>query len=455
MNEIVYLEDICKIQGRVGWKGYTVEDLTDKGPWVIGANDITNYHQLDLSKAKHITREKFEESPEIKIEINDILIVKVGNTIGKVAIIKDDIGEACINPNTVLLKKCKIDPYYLYLVLISPYGQSFLKNNSSASAQPALNQTTLKKMQIYLPSSDEQKRVGNLVRFVNNKIELNHKINAELEAMAKTLYDYWFVQFDFPMTKEQADEIGKPAAAGKPYKSSGGKMVYNKELKREIPEGWEVYNLDEFGSFKNGINYDPSDPGNTNAQIINVRDISSSSIFISTNELEEIQLKEKEVKKYLVSENSIIIARSGIPGATRLINDYKENTIFCGFIICLNVEDINLKNILFFYLKLIERAMTNQSAGTIMKNVSQGTLKEIKIALPKDFKNNIINKLMLFINPIFQKISLVNKENQQLTELRDWLLPMLMNGQVTLRQAQGKPEKLDMAAEPNSKYKSS
>ena len=96
--------------------------------------------------------------------------------------------------------------------------------------------------------------------------------------------------------------------------------------------------------------------------------------------------------------------------------------------------------------------MTNQSAGTIMKNVSQGTLKEIKIALPKDFKNNIINKFNAFINPIFQKISLVNKENQQLTELRDWLLPMLMNGQVTLRQAQGKPDNLDMAAEPKGEY---
>ncbi|MBK7407301.1 MAG: restriction endonuclease subunit S [Saprospirales bacterium] len=78
----------------------------------------------------------------------------------------------------------------------------------------------------------------------------------------------------------------------------------------------------------------------------------------------------------------MIIARSGIPGATRLIADYKENTIYCGFIICFSVSKIDLKNILFYQLKNVEKAMSNQSGGTIMKNVNQGTLRDIKLALP-------------------------------------------------------------------------
>ena len=101
----------------------------------------------------------------------------------------------------------------------------------------------LRNIHLTLPKLPTQKSIAKVLSDLDAKIELNNRINRELEAMAKTLYDYWFVQFDFPMTKEQAEGIGKPAAAGKPYKSSGGKMVYNSELKREIPEGWEVKTL--------------------------------------------------------------------------------------------------------------------------------------------------------------------------------------------------------------------
>lgn len=240
MSKMVKLSELVKVAGRIGWKGYTVEDLREEGPWVIGANDITSDHRLDLSRAKHISREKYEESPEIMIELNDILIVKVGSTIGKIAIVNKDIGEACINPNSVILKNCKINPSYLYYYLISPSGQAFLKNNSSASAQAALNQTTLKEMFINVVDENTENNIATLLNILSNKIELNNRINAELEAMAKTLYDYWFVQFDFP------DKNGKP------YKSSSGKMVWNAELKREIPEGWAVGELSDIANITMG-----------------------------------------------------------------------------------------------------------------------------------------------------------------------------------------------------------
>src|SRR5690606_16172260 len=164
-------------------------------------------------------------------------------------------------------------------------------------------------------------------------------------------------------------------------KSSGGKMVFNAELKREVPEGWGVKELGKYGDFKNGINYDPNEKGDTWARIINVRNISSSSVFIANNDLDLIELKGKDIKKYLTRDSSILIARSGIPGATRMIADYVENTIYCGFIICFDVHDINHKILLFHHLKNIEKAMSNKSAGTILKNVSQGTLKALKFPI--------------------------------------------------------------------------
>lgn len=410
-----FLEDIAIISGRVGWKGYTVDDLRDFGPWVIGANDITSNHKLTFENAKHISREKYEESPEIFIEKNDILVVKVGSTIGKVAIVNKNIGEACINPNTVLLKKCKENPFYLYYYLISDFGQKFLINNSSASAQSALNQTNLKKLPINFPTLNKQEQVVSILKSLDDKIELSNRINAELEAMAKTLYDYWFVQFDFPNAED------------KPYKTSGGKMVYNETLKREIPEGWEVMSLGELGNFKNGVNYNPSNPGKIPCPIINVRNISNSSYFIKNEDLDIIYLNDNDVRKYSVNENSIIIARSGIPGATRLISDFSANTLYCGFAIHYEIYNPLLKNQVFFYLKSLEELIKSGSGGTIMKNVNQELLNNLIIQVPEKSISTAFNKK---IDIIFKKINNLEKQNQELTALRDWLLPMLMNGQV-------------------------
>ena len=117
-----------------------------------------------------------------------------------------------------------------------------------------------------------------------------------------------------------------------------------------------------------------------------------------------------------------------------MITDYCENTIYCGFIICFEVNDLVMKLTLFFFLKKIEKAMNSQSGGTIMKNINQVTLKSLQLPLPKEpFNNSFVRTFNNKIEPIFQKINLINKQNQQLTQLRDWLLPMLMNGQITIK----------------------
>jgi len=198
-------------------------------------------------------------------------------------------------------------------------------------------------------------------------------------------------------------------------------------LKREIPDGWEMKKLGELGEFKNGINYDPSIKGNTEARIINVRNISSSTWFISQYDLDAIVLERKDVENYLVTDKDILIARSGIPGATRVIQEYVQNTIYCGFIIRYQIDVLVNKTYLFFCLKDLEHSTTSKSAGTIMQNVNQDTLKRMSLVMPDESLISYFNKV---ISPIFQKLNNNLKENQKLSELRDWLLPMLMNGQV-------------------------
>src|SRR2546422_1042576 len=120
------LGELCDVRGRIGWRGYTVHDIRESGPLVIGPTQISAENRLDFSKSTHISREKFEESPEIKIDQWDILVVKVGNTIGKVAAVIEDLGDACINPNTVLLKRIAVEPRFLFYYLTSSYAQHFL-----------------------------------------------------------------------------------------------------------------------------------------------------------------------------------------------------------------------------------------------------------------------------------------------------------------------------------------
>ena len=302
--------------------------------------------------------------------------------------------------------------YYLFMT------QSVRQQISRSASGTKVKHTSPEKIydvQVDIPKIQTQKNIAIFLSFLDKKIQINNQINQELEAMAKTLYDYWFVQFDFP------DQNGQP------YKSSGGKMVYSPELKREIPEGWGVENLGELAQFKNGINYEKTSSGSEKVKIINVRNISSSTIFINQTDLDEIFLENDKSTNFIVNEGMILITRSGIPGATRLVSELEAKTVYSGFIIASEVNDLIYKNLIFYYLKNVEEVLKNQSAGTIMKNISQSVLTDMTVSLPPQ---NVLLKFNSIIDNLLEQMKNVQRQNQQLTQLRDWLLPMLMNGQV-------------------------
>ena len=245
---------------------------------------------------------------------------------------------------------------------------------------------------------------------------------AGVSLMAKLLYDYWFVQFDFP------DENGKP------YKSSGGKMVWNEELKREIPDGWEVNSLSEICDLSNGINYDKNEPGNKEYKIVNVRNITASSLLLNEEDFDRITLKSSLGDKYLIHDNDILIARSGTPGAIRLLEKVNDNTIYCGFIIRCSLYDKALRNYICYYLKMFEGTNATKTGGSILQNVSQETLNMIKIPMPK---SDLIASFNKSTAPIIKNMQNSINENQELASLRDFLLPMLMNGQVKVKKEDG------------------
>jgi type I restriction enzyme S subunit len=151
----------------------------------------------------------------------------------------------------VLTGKEGFDLDYVYFAL--SLSLKTLKDRAQGSQTKFLTMGLLKNLEFKTRSLVEQQDIAKALTALDAKIELNNRINAELEGMAKLLYDYWFVQFDFPMTAAQAAALGKPHLTGHPYRASGGKMIYNETLKREIPEGWTVGSLLDVATFTNGI----------------------------------------------------------------------------------------------------------------------------------------------------------------------------------------------------------
>jgi len=300
------------------------------------------------------------------------------------------------------------DPKFLYYFLKALP----LEKLDSGSANPTLNRNFVHLIESFIPKVNEQVEIAKVLAGLDSKIELNNLINTKLEAMAKLIYDYWFVQFDFP------------DANGKPYKSSGGKMVYNEALKREIPEGWSVGTLLDIANFTNGIacqKYRP-DENEPYYNVIKIREMGAGftekSEFVSRKIPEKVVVKNGDVLFSWSATLDVKIWAGGIGGLNQHIfkvtsDDYPRT--YCYFEVLRYLQ----------HFKMIA-----ELRKTTMGHITQDHLKQSRISIPPI---KLINNLHQKIDPIMNKVILGWEENQKLADLRDWLLPMLMNGQVTVK----------------------
>jgi len=349
---------------------------------------------------------------------NDILYARRGDIEKHAFINKCDNGVYCgTGCLRVRVFSQEIDPLFLSFFLNKAETRKWLVTHAVGSNMPNLNTDILAAVPVSYPPIEQQRQIARVLNCIDEKITTNNRVNDNLEHQLQDIYNYWFTQFDFPDVN------------GQPYKSSGGAMVWNEQLKRKIPANWQLKQLGEVCAFRNGINYDKDVAGDKTYRIINVRNISSSTTLLSEDELDEIILPQKHADKYCVAAESIIIARSGIPGATRILYRPSANTIFCGFIICGTPTESNMQYYLMLLLKQLEGSSATQTGGSILKNVSQDTLGDLLVPIPpKDV-------LAAFNHQAIQALDLIHNnlnESANLRKLRDWLLPMLMNGQATV-----------------------
>jgi type I restriction enzyme S subunit len=398
-----------------------------------------------------ITKEKADELNSYAAE-NDLVFTAVG-TIGQVGIIEKTFKFSKYTISNKQLRATldvkKILPLYAYYWFSSPWIEKLIIQRNVGSTVPLINLPVLKGLPIRMPVSlSQQQSIVGVLESIGNKIELNNKINAELEAMAKLIYDYWFVQFDFP------------DANGKPYKSSGGKMVYNEELKREIPQGWEDGSLSDIMTLQRGVTYSKNDIRDKNSEDV-VPVLRATNITGNTIDLEDMVY----VTSKLVSKNQklevgdvLITMSSGSKdhiGKNGMFH-FKEEVAFGAFCARM-VPNPGYSSYLFSYTQsdFMTSTIKNECLGTNINNLNSSLVKGFKMVLPEE---TILFAFEKQVSSLFQKIGLNQKENQKLTELRDWLLPMLMNGQVWVESNkaeeayQQEEAELGLAAEGPGKY---
>jgi len=396
-------------------KGITPKYVEESNVLVINQRCIRN-NAIDFSFARyHDQEKKFAKNKTIKV--GDILINSTGQgTAGRCAFVKElPTNKVVITDSHVLI--VRVNSFYtagcLGYSLFSIEGllQTFM---DGSTGQGEFDKERLFNIITGLPPKEQQEIVFRFLNNLDKKIELNNRINAELEAMAKTLYDYWFVQFDFP------------DANGKPYKSSGGKMVYNPTLKREIPEGWEVAPLSSITRVSN----ESIDPADYPEKLFKHFSI---PVFDATNTFGVERGDTIGSNKFTVEETDLLVSKLN-PWFNRVVYAMAEPEQICSteFVVW-RCPNTSIKNFMYMIATSPQFIAHCTQSATGTSNSHKRVNPNVMMRFDQPFNLKVAEKLGQHLEPILKQLIVNQRENTKLASLRDWLLPMLMNGQVTVK----------------------
>ena len=381
-------------------------------PW-LKTEQLGEKYIFDTNE--YITEKALQEA-NVKLFPENTLSIAMygeGKTRGNVSILKRPMAtnQACCN---IELDSEKVSPEYVYYFLKTQYENL---RGLSSGIRKNLNTNDIKNFVIRLPENlKTQQSIAAVLSALDKKIALNKQINARLEQMAKTLYDYWFVQFDFP------------DANGKPYKSSGGEMVFDETLKREIPKGWEVKKIENILTIGSGFPFNSKDYTDRGKyQIVTIKNVQDTHLDLTkTDRIDKIPNNMKEF--CILKKGDVLISLTGNIG--RICFVYRDNLLLnqrVGKMICSN------KYLHFFYL-LFNRNESKERLEKLANGSSQSNLSPIEAV--KDLficpSNIVLEKFNAKVDLLFKKLLLNQQQNYHLIQLREFLLPMLMNGQVSV-----------------------
>ena len=352
---------------------------------------MNNY--LDTDSAYYISEKDYNEiNKRSQVQKWDVLFSMIGS-VGAVYLVTEDKIDFAIKNMGVFSCEEEYRAKWLFFYLQSPYAQNVIRNYLNGAVQKFIPLGMLRDFPI--PEMEKKdKKVVDLLWKINQKMINNDVICSELEEMAKTIYDYWFLQFEFPNEE------------GKPYKSSGGKMVWDEGLKREIPEEWKSGYLEEMVEICNGKDHQ-------NLEVGGIPVYGSGGIL-------------RYVNKNLYHGESVLIPRKGTLNNVIYV-DEPFWTVDTMFYTKMKKKDSAL--FVYYTVKLFDFEKLN--TGTGVPSMTSSIIYSLKTIIPDE---NILEAFNSKVCSLYKQIQHNKKENQELTSLRDFLLPLLMNGQVSFKE---------------------
>ena len=400
-----------------------VENFVDSGVPVLNGSNLSAFKLVE-EDFKYVSIEKAKTFKKAIAKRGDIVVTHRG-TLGQISYIPNNskYEEYVISQSQfkVTLKKDLVDPIFLTYYFHTNEGQKRLLANKCHVGVPALAQATtnFKKIQIPLPPIDLQKKIVDVLLAIDEKIEINNKLNNVVENLIEIIYTHWFIQLDFPNN-------------GAPYKTSAQKMEWNEVLKKDIPFGWTAGTLSDLGTIVGGSTPSKNIADNfdkTGFPWITPKDLSlnGGNKFISSG---EIGLTDKGLKsatlKRLPKGSVLLSSRAPIGYLAIASVEMTTNQGFKSFI-----PDKGFHSeYLYYAIKNTIPAIVRNASGSTFKEISTSVLKDIKVILPP---KDVAEKFKSAVLQHFALQETLEKENELLGQLRNWLLPMLMNGQINLQ----------------------
>jgi len=383
--EVGSFEEDLKIQGRIGWKGYKTSDLVPIGPYVIGGGEIKSNIFLQLEHAQRISREKYNESPEIMLKEGDVLLVTRGN-LGEVGYYHGIYGEGTINPSVIILNNFNGDSKFLFYYLISKQGKANVLSLSSGSSVPAIYQADVYTLKYPKPPIDEQTKISKIAFSIDLKIDLLHRQNATLEKLAETLFRQWFVE--------------------------------------EAKEEWETKPLSSIAYFLNGLACQKYPPKNDleKLPVIKIKELSSGIT-------ENSDWATTDVKpEYIVKNGDVIFAWS----ASLMVKIWDGQDCILNQHLFKVTSENYPKWFYFLWCKhyLDEFIAKAASHATTMGHIKRGDLDDAMVLIPSTKE---LEEMTFETEPLITKIISNNRQLRLLVNLRDTLLPKLMSGEIRVK----------------------
>ncbi len=424
MSEWVSISEICDVYDGP----HATPPSSDNGPIYLGIKAINKECRIDETQYRHIADKDFHKwIKRVKPQAMDI-VFSYEATLGRYAIIPDGFN-GCLGRRLGLVRvknHKQVNYKYLYYFFLSPYWTAFINRNILMGATVnRISVDDFPSYKVFLPSKFNQDKMVSILDVVDTKYTNNQKEIKLLENMAKTIYDYYFLQFDFP------------DAQGRPYRASGGKMVYNKELDREIPYDWKVDTMSAYiDNITNGLNprknFILNDGGEIDYLTVKNLNQDGSIDFSNCDKIDE-KARKKVHKRSDISIGDILMASIAPLGRCHVITNPPETWDINESVFSIRPSADTCTSAYLYYLMVSEpfiKQIENNSAGSIFKGIRVDALNSMPIIIPP---KGIID---IFTEKVSNIIKLKNdkfKESRQLMELRDFLLPLLMNGQVQFK----------------------